>query len=194
MIMLRADCLIFQTTDGVHVPCSAEWVTMELMGEGATLVDPEIVRHAAAAVLHYFKEELQQDQVSVGEFAVALEKALRGFGLTVFADGTTAAPKMITNNAPEPRALVCDLRSLAVAANKGFELLFFPQLRDEVRRGLEEAPQILHFQGLRGCVKQLTGARRWSPRCDALNDQIVEFLRHCWQSETVKPECALLVN
>src|SRR5580700_6870048 len=86
MILLRADCLIFQTTDGEQIPCSAEWVTMELMGEGVALIDPEIVHHASAAVLHYFKDELQREHVSVGEFAVALEKALRGFGLSVFAD------------------------------------------------------------------------------------------------------------
>ncbi len=56
------------------------------MGEGAALVDPEVVRHASAAVLHYFKHELQRQFVSVGEFAVALEKVLRSFGLSVYAD------------------------------------------------------------------------------------------------------------
>src|SRR5580658_7430569 len=81
MIQLRADCLIFQTDDGDQIPCSAEWVTLELMGEGAGLIDPEIVHHASAAVLHYFKHELHRPFVSVGEFALALEKVLRGFGL-----------------------------------------------------------------------------------------------------------------
>ena len=32
MIQLKTDCLIFQTNDGEQVPCSAEWVTLELMG------------------------------------------------------------------------------------------------------------------------------------------------------------------
>ena len=86
MIQLKSDCLIFHTTDGEQVPCSAEWVTLELMGEGADLIDPEIVRHASAAVLHYFKHELQRPFVSVGEFALALEKVLRSFGLSVYAD------------------------------------------------------------------------------------------------------------
>ncbi len=60
MIQLKSDCLIIQTTDGQQIPCSAEWVTLELMGEGAEWIDPETVRHASAAVLHYFKHELQR--------------------------------------------------------------------------------------------------------------------------------------
>src|ERR1700678_1629729 len=54
MIQLKNDCLILQTESGQQIPCSAESVTFELMGEGAQLVDPEVVRHASAAVLHYF--------------------------------------------------------------------------------------------------------------------------------------------
>ena len=86
MIQLKSDCLLFQTNDGEQGPCSAEWVTLELMGEGASLVDPEVVRHASAAVLHYFKHELKRQFVSVSEFALALEKVLRNFGLSVYAD------------------------------------------------------------------------------------------------------------
>ena len=56
------------------------------MGEGAAWIDPGIIHNVSAAVLHYFKQELSRDFVSVGEFAIALEKALRGFGLSVYAD------------------------------------------------------------------------------------------------------------
>ena len=130
MIQLKTDCLIFQTTDGEQVPCSAEWVTLELMGEGAQLVDPEVVRHASAAVLHYFKHELQRQFVSVAEFAAALEKVLRSFGLSVYADHEASA-----NPAAEHRVLDSNLQALATSAvAEGFELLFFPQLRQELQR------------------------------------------------------------
>jgi hypothetical protein len=182
MIQLNPDCLIFQTNAGDLIPCSAEWVTLELLGDTALHVDPEIVRNAAAAVLHYFKHELKRQYVSVAEFVMALDKALRGAGLTVFADHT-----------PETRVVESDLRVLAANAGKGCELFFFPSLRDEVKSKLGEGPQILRFNGLRGCVKQLVGARRWSERCERLSDQIVEFLRGCWRSETGSQSCALLV-
>lgn len=182
MIQLKPDCLIFQTDAGEQIPCSAEWVTLELMGEAAMQVDPELVRNAAAAVLHYFKHELNRQFVSVAEFVMALDKALRGVGLTVFAD---AAPKTVV--------LESDLRVLAANAGKGCELFFFPCLREEVKSKLGQSPQILRFNGLRGCVKQLTGAQRWSSRCESLSDQIVEFLRGCWKVESASHSCALLV-
>jgi hypothetical protein len=188
MIQLRSDCLIFQTGDGDQIPCSAEWVTMELMGDGAAWIDPEIVRHVSAAVLHYFKHELNREFVSVGEFALALEKVLRGFGLTVYAD-----VEPVRAEVREKSVVELNLQELASAAGKGFELLFFPQLREELRSKMEQAHTVVRFRGLRGCVKQLSGAERWNRRCQHLNDQIVEYLRGCWQTELASQSCALVV-
>lgn len=194
MIQLKSDCLIFQTGDGEQVPCSAEWVTLELMGEDAAWIDPHIIQHVAAAVLHYFKEDLNREFVSVGEFAIALEKVLRGFGLTVYADHEPVTqPVAAPVAAPEPCVVESNLQELASAAGKGFELVFFPCLREELKSKLVQAPTVVRFRGLRGCVKQLSGAERWNRRCEALNDQIVEFLRGCWQSESASQSCALVV-
>jgi hypothetical protein len=189
MIQLKSDCLIFNTHDGVQVPCSAEWVTLELMGEGAELIDEEVVHHAAAAVLHYFKNELLRQSVSVGEFAIALEKVLQGFGLSVYADHPSQQP-------PEPaprRVLESNLHELASNAGEGLELLFFPNLRQELRRQLDQSPHVLRFHGLRSCVKQLAGADRWNGRCQSLHDQIVDYLRSCWATEPARHSCALMV-
>jgi hypothetical protein len=190
MIQLKSDCLIFQTHDGEQIPCSAEWVTLELMGEGAQLVDPEVVHHASAAVLHYFKHELGRQSVSVGEFAIALEKVLRSFGLSVYADHTSEPPCK-----PEPlRVVESNLNDLASnAASQGFELLFFPRLREELKSKLDQSPNVLRFHGLRECVKQLAGAGRWNRRCQSLDDQIVEFLRSCWETEPARRSCTLMV-
>jgi len=200
MIQLKTDCLVFQTNEGENIPCSAEWVTFELMGDGAALVDPEVVRHASAAVLHYFKHELQRQFVSVGEFALALEKVLRSFGLSVSAECQTQPPEQKDGATPPPpcasppRVLESNLKDLAgLAASEGFELLFFPQLRQELRRNLDQSPNVLRFHSLRDCVKQLAGARRWSHRCQRLHDQIVDFLRSCWESEPARRSCALMV-
>jgi len=189
MIQLRSDCLLFQTNDGEQVPCSAEWVTLELMGEGAALVDPELVRHASAAVLHYFKHELKRQFVSVSEFAIALEKVLRNFGLSVYADfeSDVEAPKT-------SRILDSNLLALASSSDTaGIELLFFSQLRQELQKQMQQAPNIVRFHGLRDCVKHLAGAARWTPRCQSLHDQIVDFLRGCWQTESSRQSCALVV-
>lgn len=195
MIQLKSDCLIFQTNDGDNVPCSVEWVTLELMGEGADLVDPEVVRHASAAVLHYFKHELQRQHVSVGEFALALEKVLRGFGLSVYADHEASGWPATEGSRPDRPISDCNLRQLAgVASTDTFELFFFPQLREEVKRQISQMPAVVRFHNLRDCVKHLSGSNRWNRRCQRLHDQIVEFLRGCWVREKAGPACALLVQ
>jgi hypothetical protein len=86
-----------------------------------------------------------------------------------------------------------DLRALATESGKGFELAFFVGLRAELRAKLRESPCVLRFKGLRGCVKQLAGARRWNGRCQQLNDQIVDYLRTCLLSEKRPAACSLVV-
>ena len=171
MIQLRSDCLVFEMATGETIPCSAELVTIELIGQTMGALDPEVIRHAAASVLHYFKHELGRSHVTVGEFSSALETVLRGLGLAV---------KSAEQPLPELAVEESDLRLLACESLKGFELAFFPRLRVELNERLHRAPQVLRFKGLRGCVKQLAGARRWTCRCQQLNDQIVDYIRHYW--------------
>ena len=184
MIQLNPDYLVFKTAAGEDIPCSVETVTIELMGDAISLVDPEIIQNASAAVLHYFKTELGRHSVSVGEFSLALERVLRGFGLAVAASSDTEEPV---------RVVETDLCALASSAGKGFELLFFPHLREEMRRKISEAPHVVRFKGLDGCVKQLVGTRRWSRRCEKLSDQIVDYLRTCLSAEPKSGTCALVV-
>ena len=185
MILLRPDCLVFKTNQGEQIPCSVEEVTVELLGDPGGALDKDLIKNAAEAVLHYFKTELGQTTVSVGEFSLALEQALRSLGLEAKATGAEAVA---------PRVIEADLRLLARESGRGFELLFFPRLRDELRLKLDESPQLLRFSGLRDCVKQLTGARRWSGRCQNLTDQIVEYLRICLSAERGARSCALVVQ
>jgi len=183
MIQLHPDCLMFQINGGQSIPCSAELVTVELIGEAAGELDPEVIRNAARAVLHYFKVELGRTFVSVGEFSRALATVLRAFGLSVTPDSVE----------PARRITEFDLRELACGPGKLFELNFFPRLRDELRHQLTQSPHILRFTGLRSCVKQLIGARRWTDRCQRLDDQIVEFLRRCLTAEPGAGGCSLVV-
>jgi hypothetical protein len=162
-------------------------VTVELIGDSANWLDADMVEHAAGAVLHYFKAEKGQDTVSVAEFSEALERVLRGLGLDVKATETSETP-----TAP-PRVVETNLEELAGEPDLGCELMFFPRLRDALRRELDGSPLLLRFRGLRGCVKQLAGARRWGPHCQALNDQIVDYLRRCLGAEKSSANCALIV-
>jgi hypothetical protein len=185
MILLSEDCLLFQTDAGESIPYSAENISVEVLGDAAGMFDTEFIKHAAAAVFHYYRDELGRDTVTVAEFSLSLEKVLRGFKL---------AARESPPAAGEPRVLRADLCRLAPESDAGCELFFFPRLRDELQTLLEQRPHMLCFQGLRPCVKQLTGARRWTPRCQDLQDHIVEFLRSCVSRENSGIHCALVVK
>ena len=185
MIALSSDHLIFQLTNGESIPCSAEMITIEIVGNSEGLIDAEMLRHASASVFHYFKIELARQTVTVGEFALALEKVLRNFGLTLYADESQPFAKKI---------LEADLCHIARESDSSLELFFFPRLRDELRARLRESPRLLRFRGLRSCVKQLAGAQRWSGRCELIQDQIVSFLRECLTAEPEQKDCALVVE
>jgi hypothetical protein len=167
MIWLSPDCLLFQFANGEAVPISAENISVQIASDDS-VIEPEVVHHAAAAVVHYFKDELHRERVTAREFAGALEKVLHGFGFEIHASnlGDSAA----------------DLAALAQETDAS-ELIFFPRLRLALRHQLGTAPKTIRFHGLRGCVKQLAGAQRWSPRCEKLRDAIVDYLRECLRTE-----------
>ena len=185
MIALRNDCLLFELHNGESVPCSADMISVEIVGEANSLLEPETLRHAAASVFHYFKTELARETVTIGEFSLALEKVLHDLGYYIHAHESGSLDGDVSQT---------DLVRLAGETVGSLELVFFPRLRDELRLRLRQSPRVVRFHGLRRCVKQLAGARRWSRRCEQLQDQIVDYLRGCLFAETEQNDCALVVE
>jgi hypothetical protein len=196
MIILAEDYLVLRDASGEGIPCSAEMISVELVGENASMFDAEFIKQAAGAVLHYFRDELGRQTVTMQEFSMALESVLRGFKLAAQKKETEALTETEELSVADSDALVAqsDLCRLAAETDNGGELVFFPRLRDELRAQLRSYPRMLCFRGIRGCVKQLTGARRWSGRCQSLHDQIVDFLRSCMSREDAAADCALVVK
>ena len=96
---------------------------MELLGDAARELEEQIIEEAAAAALYHFKKELGRSVVSVGEFTLALERILRGFGYKVkpVHDETTSNPARETET---------DLHNLAHQVGEGLEMVFFCTLRN----------------------------------------------------------------
>lgn len=185
MIQLDSDCLMLKTASGEAIPCSAAQATLELMGKEAAQANPDLIEQAAEAVLHYFKQDLGRTWISVAEFTEALERVLRSLGFKV--------------KASEPPGLVAaiavsDLLQLATAAGEGFELAFFPQLREELRQQMRSIPAVLRFKNLRDGVKLLAGAKHWNSRCRELRDRVVAFLRLCLSSDAGARNQILIVH
>jgi len=157
---------------------------LELLGDAVSQIDQLTVQNAAQAVLHYFRHELERTVVTIGEFAETLAKVLRTLGLEVYTPSGEQTRRVVDS----------DLRPLAIGRDGVCELVFFQMLRAELRNHLEGAPQLVRFNGLRCCVKQMVGARRWTDRCQQLSDQIVHYLRDCFTAEASGSGCALVVR
>jgi hypothetical protein len=184
MIRLHDDYLLLESLNGQSIPCSPDTVSVVMTEESVGIIDQDLLKQAASAVLHYFKNDLGKETVPVGEFTQALETVLNGFGMILKAES-------IETELPVESF---DLRTLVTDGGKGFELSFFLRLRQELKEKLEHSPRLLRFEGLRGCVKQLLGVRRWTNRCQELNDQIVEYLRECLSAESSPRSCRLVVS
>ena len=157
MITLAADCLLFEMASGERIPYSADMVSVELVGDTAGVFDSEFVRHATKAVFHYFKHELGRRKCPVGEFAGALEKVLRGFAATA----QLSAPARLRSRACWSTICAGWPVNPARAASWSSSRACAPNCSGICSR----LRALLRFRGLRGCVKQLAGARRWSRRC-----------------------------
>jgi len=185
MIWLADDCLVFELQNGESVPLSASMLCFETVGKTPLALEPDFIQDVAASVFYYFKHDLERETVSVGEFALAMEKALCERGYAVH-----------TVDVPGPDAVKPgdDLRRLAQESHAGGELMFYTSLREAVRGQLRQSPEVIRFHGLRSCVKQLTGARRWGARCERLRDQILDYLRRCLGADALRRDCSLVVE
>ena len=181
MIALRDDCLLVAQADGGFVPQSVEDLTFEIVGDGAGLVDAELLKHAAAAVLHYFRKELERNTVTLAEFGAMLARVLQGLGFSAEVKGTV-----------DPDVRIADLGALAVTGGAAGELEFCQKLRTLLREQLAAAPLRLEIRGLRTCVKRLTGRKHWCPECRRWSAWIVYLLRS-WLSEKASDRHVSLV-
>ena len=186
MITLASDCLLFELATGESIPYSADMVWVELSGDSGGMFDSEFVRHADEGGLPLLQTRAgPPDRVRRGIRRGAGESAAR-----LRPHGRLRRTRR--GHARACWSLIC--AGWRSESGQGCELVFFPRLRAELQPASRSEPAWCRFRGLRGCVKQLTGARRWSLRCQTLEGEIVDYLRECLSAETRAGEFALLVE
>ena len=186
MIQQRSDCLVFETASGECIPCSAEELTVELIGEGSKSLTPEVIHNAAAALLHYFKYEVSKEKVTIGEFTEALVDLLQKLGYQVSESGSIVSS--------EETYVEIHLDDFVDHQSAAMEMAFFSKLRSAVKEALSDSAPSLKITGLRPCVLALSGSRRWNNRCRELSDHIVGFLRQCITTDVRTKHCDLIVR
>ncbi len=192
MIQLHEDCLLVEQPGGGFIPWSASQLTLEFVGGASETLNEEVMKQVAAGVLHYFKDELGRMTITVSEFADAIARALNGMGYTAEVAEVSSSTK--EGGASTSKAGISDLRELAFAAAKFGELDFFKRLRNRLQEQMENPPQRVEFLGLRGCVKMLTGRKKWCPTCTQLEVEIVDALRAWYEQNPKASTTALLVR
>ena len=185
MIALQSDCLLFQLANGESIPCSAEMISRRNHRRRRR---PARTRNAPA-----------RRRLRVSLFQNRTRTRNRHRRRICPRARKSPAPSRLhhprrRHRRPAGEASDTDLGRLARESADSLELFFFPRLRDELRAQLRQSPRVVRFRGLRGCVKQLAGARRWSHRCEQLQDQIVDYLRDCLTAEPEQTDCALVVE
>ena len=185
MIQLQSNYLVFRMSTGELLPCSAEAVTAELLGDTLNLIEPHTIQEALKAVVYYFREEHEETSISVDQFSSALGKVLQGFGFDVVFDEDPQIHLRVEET---------DMARLArETSGQQYELFFFQRLRLEVRSSLRKSPNLIQFNRTRECVKSIVGAERWCDRCRWMHGQIVSYLRTCLEEDS-RENCALVIR
>lgn len=202
MIRRQSDCPGFNDDfhSGKMLKIEGE-IVVELAGKSGALPDRELITQAVSAVIHYIKTDLKVNAIPAEEFSTLLEAVLEGFGYKVktkVKNGCANADNKgeSSKSRIERETEIVNLQEIAEEAGSGYELFFFERLRHIVYKNLKRRPKLLYIHGLRSCVKQLVGARKWSPQCQRLSEDIVYFVRNQFQSADHKDvnECTLLIK
>ncbi|MGB0420613.1 MAG: hypothetical protein ACPGL0_05530 [Limisphaerales bacterium] len=186
MIRLNPDCVVITCDQGDHLPCSVQTLTLQLLGEQAHWLDAEVFNDICGAVMAYLREEEGKATVPLHEFASVLEEVLVGFGLNLPSQGATdQLPRVEKTHVMEWMGEIQDA---------GLELILYQRLRAGLHRQIHSGrARILWVHGLRSCVKQHLGAQRWGRRCQQLHDQLISFIRQCFD-QTAGPGYSLVLH
>lgn len=180
MIQLRTDCLVFETASGDTIPCSARAMNVEVLGHAAVHLDPETVRQAALATLHYFRTERRRTAVTLEEFTAAIELVLHKFGLPM----ATYENDGVTMEAHFPNSRV---------RKKKIEMMFFCVVRDHIHARLRGSERVIHLKGLRDSIQGMFGTGKRNQVQSALGDHVVDFLRDLVAHRTPEARLTLVI-
>jgi hypothetical protein len=169
MILPQHDLAWVRTADGAARPFDENQLAASIDSAARHLGgEHEWLAHSVAAAIHlYACECLPQRTIAADEIAEVVEAVLMKLGYTELA------------MAYRQRHQTAEVRLDGITGQSpaGFELEFFRQLDTALRPITSEDLAVMHLRGLRGCVMQLRGARRWCVGCRSLAEEIVEHVR-----------------
>ncbi len=179
------DILLFASVAGSMIPCSVESIAIELQSRGESPMDVDTLRSVVAAVVHYYKQDLKREAITLEEFLDTLQTVFRGIGFEI----KYGAPPLKT-----PSRAEYNLDELIEPGSEPIELALYPMLREGLRSRLRGKPEVLCVRGLRKLVRRVVGTRRWSAGCQRLSDRLIHYMHECLAAESGSSSCPMVVR
>ena len=170
MIALTDGLPLVQLADGHAVAFEREWLLRGIAKAAAKAGYPKwwLAEHVTQSVLSYLALQFEENLLSVPALVKAVQSVLQVIGYA------EVAP-FFEPGVPGARL---SLVELAREAGTGYELFFFQHLAGKLRNLLGSGTTFFELTGLTPCVKHLRSRKIWSRDCDALQAEIVHFVRN----------------
>jgi len=183
MIALADGIPLVQLDDGQVVAFERDWLLRALLQAAAKAGYQKwwLAEHVTESVMAYLALQFEEKVVSVPRLVRAVQSALQVIGYGEI------APHV----APGAPGVRLSLVELAREAGTGYELAFFDRLGRQLQTLLRNGTTYLELIDLTPCVKQLRARKCWSRECDALQAEIVSFVRTQTSSIPVQEEISV---
>ena len=186
MIAFADGMPLVQLDDGRVVALQRDWILREL-GRAALKAGYQkwwLADYVLETATGYLATHFTQNAISVPRLARLLMDVMQVIGYSEicahFALGM-----------PGERL---DLVDLVKEAGAGYELAFFNRLRVRLQSMIGAGTTDVDLVGLTSCVKKLRARKSWSRECDALQEEIVSFVRTQTMATPSKKEISVQVR
>ena len=186
MIAFADGLPLVQLDDGRAVAFQHEWIGRALAraafkaGFSKWWLAEYVTESVALSLSSYYRENV----IAVPRLTERIRDVLQGIGYSEIG-------AHLVLGRPGERL---DLAVLAREAGAGYELAFFNRLREQLRSLFGSGTTDVDVVGLAPCVKQLRARKSWSRSCEALQEEIVSFVRSQTEATPAKREISVQVR
>jgi hypothetical protein len=170
MILLRDETPVIELAGG-SIPLDSAWLQscLEKAARAAGYSSWWPAGDVAKTVTHFLRSERLNTPLSFEKFTSSVRRALEGIGYA------EVAPYFLRDGVD----LSFSLLEVAESTGPGFEMGFFRGCKQACQRMLSTGvAQRLALEDLEPAIKFVVGHAHWSPRCQRLADELVDYLRH----------------
>lgn len=169
MIALPSSLPLIKIGQDNLVACDAEWLRNNVRDAATRAEVPEwFADDVVSGVITFLRNHYEGTTITIDSLYDRIRDTLKCLGLDDLAGQLTPAAPPLRISLPD----------LARIAGDGYELAFFQLLEQRFASATSNGVDSVYFYGLRNCVQSLTSLKRWSRRCEALQNEITRFLEH----------------